>query len=701
MKNKLIYFSNQFNFLTSLTKHVFVFVIGLSNLLALQAQCISTNTAADLTLSNNGQRGIMFDIVATNDIIINCFSPYLYNGVTGTYSIYYCSGSFVGKDKNPAAWTFVDSATNITGTANVATYIPVSVNMPIQVGDTVGFYITARGTSPSYGGINYLNDTSSVGTPHITDANMTILAGIGKDYPFLQSYVTRSYLGQVHYSLAFSAGEDINTCGNLPVNLDGYAQGTCSTTVWTTLGDGTFNNSNLSNAIYTPSTNDIANGSVALVFSGCTRTDTMLLNIAPIPAAPTIQASNYNPCSGTQVLLTANAPIGLTGVEYLWSKNGTPINYQNGGTGTYLVNVGNTSGLVNYSVQMIYAGSTCLSPSAVNINLNVFAPTATITPTGPTTFCANTPTTLNATAGMSSYVWKRGSTTVGTSSSYIPTMSGNHNVTVTDANGCTKSSTIVSITVKAIPPANAGADKALCVGSQVAIGSTGSSTSTYTWSPATGLSDAYIANPLASLSGNYTVTVNNPANACSNTDAVAISSLFIPQTPTISSVQNGNLITISSNTPGASTINWYRDGVGLYSNRMPNSSISVTPSNPTKAYTVRSKGENGCLSMPSAAISVRMGDEKAGDMLISQENIMQVYPNPVTQMLNIRLQNIIENEGKLFLYNNIGQIVFAKNISLLHGSANEILDLQNLAAGIYTLTFQTVSSSFVQKIVKE
>lgn len=680
---------------------MFILMIVCSSAVSLQAQCASTNTVADLTPFNNGQRGIMFDIVATNDIVINCFSPYLYNGVAGTYSIYYCSGSFIGKSNNAAAWTFVDSATNITGTTNVPTYIPVSVNMLIQAGDTVGFYITARGNSPSYGGINYLTDTSSIGTPHITDANISLLAGMGKDYPFLQGFTTRSYLGQVHYTLAFSAGQDINTCGNLPVNLNGYAQSTCSTAVWTTLGSGTFNNPNLSNAIYTPSTNDISNGSVSLVYSGCTKSDTMLLSIAPIPAAPTITASNNNPCAGTQVLLTAIPSTGLTAVEYLWSKNGIPINYQNGGTGTYLVNAGNSGGVSTYSVQMIYTGNACLSPTSATISLNVSAPTATISPTGSTTFCANTPTTLNATAGMSSYVWKRGSTTVGTSSSYIPTVSGNHNVTVTDANGCTKTSAIVGITVKSVPPANAGADKALCAGSQVAIGSTGSSIYTYTWSPSTGLSDAYIANPMASVSGNYTVTVNNPANACSNTDAVAINVLTIPQTPTISSVQNGNLVTITSNTPGASTINWYRDGAGLYSNRTPNSSISVLASNPTKAYTVRSRGENGCLSMPSVAVNVRMGDEKGGDMLVSQENMMQIFPNPVTDILHIHVENITENEGKLLLHNNLGQIIFSQNIQLLNGAANETLDLQSLSAGIYTLTFQTVSNHYVQKVVKD
>ena len=227
--------------------------------------------------------------------------------------------------------------------------------------------------------------------------------------------------------------------------------------------------------------------------------------------------STVNVCVGSSVTLSC---LSAGVAEYLWYKNGVAVNYQNGGPGTYTVPT-TSSGIDEYNLKVVYSGAVCASILSTTATVIKHAPTATISPTGSTTFCANTPTTLHATAGMSSYVWKRGSTTVGTSSSYTPTTSGNHNVTVTDANGCTKASAIVGITVKAVPPANAGADKALCAGSQVAIGSTGSSIYTYTWSPTTGLSDAYIANPIAYSSGNYTLTVNNPINACSNTDAVS------------------------------------------------------------------------------------------------------------------------------------------------------------------------------------
>lgn len=428
------------------------------------------------------------------------------------------------------------------------------------------------------------------------------------------------------------------------------------------------------------------------------------LNIINPPASPTLSASTNSPCAGTQVLLTANPPSGLTAVEYLWSKNGTAVNYQNGGTGTYLVNAGNTSGTVNYAVQMIYSGNICLSSASATTSLNVSAPTATITPTGSTTFCANTPTTLNANAGMSNYLWRRGGTIVGTNANaYIPTLSGNHNVTVTDANGCTKSTAWTAISIKPIPTANAGADKNLCVGSSVQIGANSLASNTYTWSPATALNNAYIANPITNTPATttYSLTVNNTTTGCSNTDNVVLTSLSVPPMPTITAITLGNSVTLTANSPNAVSINWYKNGAGFYANMLPNSSITVLATNPTNAYTLKSKGANGCLSATSTAINVRIGEEKGGDMLIHTESMMQVYPNPITDILNINLKNIAEREGILFLYNSLGQIVFSKKISLINGSANEILDLYGLAAGIYTLTFQTDSNKYIEKVVKE
>jgi hypothetical protein len=53
---------------------------------------------------------------------------------------------------------------------------------------------------------------------------------------------------------------------------------------------------------------------------------------------------------------------------------------------------------------------------------------------------------LSATAGFASYAWKLNGATVGTSQTYTATANGSYTVEVTDANGCTKTSTAVQVT---------------------------------------------------------------------------------------------------------------------------------------------------------------------------------------------------------------------------------------------------------------
>ena len=53
------------------------------------------------------------------------------------------------------------------------------------------------------------------------------------------------------------------------------------------------------------------------------------------------------------------------------------------------------------------------------------------------------------------------------------------------------------------------------------------------------------------------------------------------------------------------------------------------------------------------------------------------------------------------MYNALGQVVMTKNILLENGKASEVLDLSEVAIGVYTLSFQTNEGQKVQKVVKE
>lgn len=64
-----------------------------------------------------------------------------------------------------------------------------------------------------------------------------------------------------------SANADMEICANGTAALNGARGGSATSSVWTTAGDGTFDNASLLNAVYTPGVNDIANGSVVLTLT--------------------------------------------------------------------------------------------------------------------------------------------------------------------------------------------------------------------------------------------------------------------------------------------------------------------------------------------------------------------------------------------------------------------------------------------------
>ncbi len=101
-----------------------------------------------------------------------------------------------------------------------------------------------------------------------------------------------------------------------------------------------------------------------------------------------------------------------------------------------------------------------------------------------------------------------------------------YTVTVTDANSCTATSSVV---VTRNLTASAGANiSTLCPSIPTAIGGSptatgGNATYTYLWSPITGLSSTTVANPTATVASttSYTVTVTD-ANACTATASMTL-----------------------------------------------------------------------------------------------------------------------------------------------------------------------------------
>ena len=57
-----------------------------------------------------------------------------------------------------------------------------------------------------------------------------------------------------------------------------------------------------------------------------------------------------------------------------------------------------------------------------------------------------------------------------------------------------------------------------------------------------------------------------------------------------------------------------------------------------------------------------MGSEKGGDLaeIIMESDILSAYPNPTENILHVNIENSQAQEGKLLLYNTLGQVVAQK-----------------------------------------
>jgi hypothetical protein len=148
----------------------------------------------------NGNDGSMFDVTSQYDITVNGFSQNLIG--TGTVRIYYHTGTHVGTEATPGAWTLIDSV-NVTGaTPGSPTAIPMTISLPVAAGSTVAFYITGDGNIT----VDY-TDGSAVGNVFTADGIVEIKEGTGITYPFGTTYTPRIWNGTISYCLGVTGIE--------------------------------------------------------------------------------------------------------------------------------------------------------------------------------------------------------------------------------------------------------------------------------------------------------------------------------------------------------------------------------------------------------------------------------------------------------------------------------------------------------------
>lgn len=234
-----------------------------------------------------------------------------------------------------------------------------------------------------------------------------------------------------------------------------------------------------------------------------------------VATGPTTYCSGANACT-----LSTTAVAGDT---YLWFKGTTSI--ANSNSATYIPNSTTSKA---YKVQVTNSGGCSKTSSTVSITVNPL-PAATVTVTGPTTFCKNANVcTLAANSGAGlTYQWLKGSANISgaTGITYQPNATSTaYKVKVTDANGCSKTSASTSITANALPVATITPQSSttFCNGDSVVLQANGSGW-TYQWIKGSTTIAGATANKYSAKSqGSYKVFVTNSNGCTDNSSSVAV-----------------------------------------------------------------------------------------------------------------------------------------------------------------------------------
>ena len=317
--------------------------------------------------------------------------------------------------------------------------------------------------------------------------------------------------------------------------------------------------------------------------NGCTATAEVLVTV--VNELKVYGGEDQTICAGQTATLD-----GQGGVQYQWSPT-TGLSDPNianptanpTSTTTYTVTVTNPMGCTGTDQVTITVGG----------NLNVDATPGTINA------CPGETIQLGATGG-TFYQW---SPNTGLSNTNIadptatPAVTTTYSVTVTDDNGCT-GTTDMTIFVNTPSPVNAGADVTTCNGQNIQLNASGSST--YQWSPATGLSNPNISNPMASPATTTTYTVTGTdVNGCTSTDQVTVTvSTFVAEACEDKQICAGETLRLLVSS-GAS-YNW--SPAGTLDD--PTSPAPVASPAHTTTYLVTVTNDAGCTSVDEVTLFV-------------------------------------------------------------------------------------------------
>lgn len=406
--------------------------------------------------------------------------------------------------------------------------------------------------------------------------------------------------------------------------------------------------------------------------SGACQTSTATLavtvNSTPVAAPTSGGDQTQNQCPPAPITtLTASAtvPAGHTLTWYDAPTGGNVV-----GSPTLSI-----VGTITYHASSRNNTTNCESVTRTAVKLTInSAPPATVTTSGPTTFCQGGTVTLTANAG-DSYLWNTGST----SQAIAVTTGGSYTVTVTQIGGCTLTSAPVVVTVNPTPTAAITASGAIsfCDGDNVVL--TASQGSAWLWSNgattqsisvnAAGAFSVRVTNASGCFANSAPTTVTVSPNPVVTLSASPYTDLFPGLTTTL---------TATVNPPGTYVYTWRKNGTvtGF------TGTSQLLGLEDLGSYTVTVTNASG-LACSNTSGALVIGDSATSRLF--------VYPNPTSGVFQVNFYTTTPAAHTLSIIDSRGAVVYRKAYTLNAAYQRMDVDIRQHGRGVYQVVLHDKS----------
>jgi hypothetical protein len=508
------------------------------------------------------------------------------------------------------------------------------------------------------------------------------------------------------------AGVDATICETGNFGLANAIATNYSALLWSTTGDGSFNNVAALNPVYTPGSSDKSSGIVQLCLSAMPvspytfeATDCMLLSVQKTPTANA--GTDATICQGSTHTLAGTATNQGT-VTWSSSGNGT-FSSTSSLTPVYTPGTADVSaGTVTLTLTAI-AVSPCTA-SVSDSKMLIIQKTPTTNAGTDATICQGSTHTLTGTAtNQGTIAWTTsGDGTFSSTSSLTPVYTpGTADVsegivsltlTATAISPCTASvSESKILIIQKTPTANAGTDATICQGSTHTLAGTASNQGTLAWtssgngtfSSTSSLTPVYTPGTADVSAGTVTLTLTATAVSPCTTSVSDSKMLIIQKSPTANAgtdatICQGSTHTLAGTTTNQGTVTWTTSGDGTFSSTIILNPVYTPGTADVSAGTVT-------LTLTATAVSPCTASVSDSKMLIIQKTPTANAGNDATicQGSTHTLSGTVSNQGTI-AWTTSGNGTFSSTSTLTPVYTPGTADV---SAGTVTLTLTAMAVS--------